>query len=95
MTEIMRKNCYLNNAEMFFSFYNEFHHDLLSYVKEKYVSFKHLTYVESDFNNYPEVTKPAFEDYLKGRSHSFKNKWGNFTEICGDIRDEHKMFYSE
>ncbi len=30
---------------MFFSFYAEFHYDILSYVKEKYVSYKQITYV--------------------------------------------------
>jgi hypothetical protein len=64
---------------MFFSFYAEFHYDILSYVKEKYVSFKQLTYVESDFANYPEVSKPTLDEYLRGRTHAFKTKWTNFT----------------
>ena len=95
MSEQVRNSCYLNNSEMFFSFYAEFHSDLLSLIKEKYVSYKHISYVESDFSSYPEVNKPALEEYLKGRSHTFKAKWENFTEICGEIRDEHRMFYSD
>ena len=95
MTEQMRKSCYLNNSEMFFTFYAEFHYDILSYIKEKYVSYKQINYVESDFANYPEVTKGGLEEYTRGRTHSFKNKFNNFTEICSSIQDEHKMFYSE
>ena len=94
MSESNRKSCYLNNSQMFFSFYSEFHHDILSYIKEKYVTYKLITYVDSDLANFPEVTKGAFDDYLKARSKSFKNKWPNFTEICHEICDSHKLFYS-
>ena len=45
MNENMRKSCYLNNPEMFFSFYSEYHFDILTIVKEKYVSYKQITYV--------------------------------------------------
>lgn len=82
MSEQMRKSCFLHNSEMFFSFYAEFHHDIHSYIKEKYVTYKQITYVESDLGNYPEVTKGLLEDYIKGRTKSFRNKWLNFTEIC-------------
>ena len=53
MTETNRNSCYLFNSEMFFSFYSEFHHDILSYIKEKYVTYKQITFVDSDFMNYP------------------------------------------
>jgi hypothetical protein len=64
---------------MFFSFYSEFHNDILSYIKDKYVTYKQITFVDSDFMNYPEVNKGALEEYIKGRSKTFKNKWNNFT----------------
>ena len=77
MTENMRNSCYLNNSEMFFSFYSEFNHDILSYIKEKYVTYKQITYVESDFMNYPDVNKGGYDDYVRGRTKTFKNKWPN------------------
>ena len=46
---------------MFFSFYSEFHNDILSYIKDKYVTYKQITFVDSDFMNYPEVSKGALE----------------------------------
>ena len=46
---------------MFFSFYSEFHHDILSYIKEKYVTYKQITFVDSDLINYPDVNKGALE----------------------------------
>ena len=95
MNENMRKSCYLNNPEMFFSFYSEYHFDILTIVKEKYVSYKQITYVQSDLTNYPEITNANIIEYRSLRTHSFKNKWQNFTEICNSIQDEHKMFYSE
>ena len=33
MTEQVRNDCYLNNPEMFFNFYNEYHSDILNYLK--------------------------------------------------------------
>lgn len=95
MTETMRKSCFLHNSEMFFSFYAEFHHDILSYIKEKYVTYKQITYVDSDLGNYPEVNKGIVEEYIKSRTKSFKNKWQNFSEICSEDNNCHKMFYSE
>jgi hypothetical protein len=37
----------------------------------------------------------GLEEYLKTRPHSFKTKWDNFTDICDNIHDEHRIFYSE
>ena len=79
MPELMRNHCYINNSEMFFSFYNEHHSDILNYLKERYISYKRITYVESDFSSYPEVNKANLDEYLKFRKHSFRNHWDNFT----------------
>lgn len=95
MSEIMRNECYLKNPEMFFSFYNEHHSDILNYLKERYLSYKNITYSGSDFENYPEVSKASCDEYLKARKHSFRNRWDYFTDICGDIRDYHRLFYSD
>lgn len=86
MSEQIRNDCYLKNPEMFFNFYNEYHSDLLNYLKEKYLSYKFISYTGSEFENYPEVTKPLLETYLQSRGHSFRNRWDYFTEICGEIR---------
>lgn len=45
MSESIKNSCYLNNPEMFFSFYAEHHSDILNYLKEKYISYKHVSYV--------------------------------------------------
>ena len=80
---------------MFFSLYDEHHSDILSYLKEKYLSYKHISYTGSNFENYPEVNKINLEQYLKARKHSFRNRWDSFTEICGEIHDHHRIFYSD
>jgi hypothetical protein len=49
MKEEIKNDCYLNNPEMFFSFYNEHHSDILSYIKEKYMSYKKISFYGSDF----------------------------------------------
>jgi hypothetical protein len=79
---------------MFFSFYNEHHSDILNYIKERYLSYKYISYTSSDFELYPEVNKASLEEYLKSRTHSFRNRWDYFTDICGEINDEHRLFYS-
>lgn len=94
MNEQMRNDCYLNNPEMFFSFYNEHHSDIINYLKQKYLSYKQISYYGSDFQHYPEVNKLNLDEYLKNRTHSFRNRWDYFTQICGEINDEHKLFYS-
>lgn len=91
----MRESCFLHNPGMFFSFYAQFHYDILSYIKQKYVTYKQITYVESDCGNFPEINKGILDEYTKGRAKSFKNKWICFTEICTEASDNHKMFYSE
>ncbi len=49
MNETHRNSCYFHNPQMFFSFYEEHHSDILNYLKEKYLTFKKINYVESNF----------------------------------------------
>ncbi len=58
------------------------------------MSYKRISFYGSDFENYHEVNRVNLDEYLRSRTHSFRNRWDYFTEICGEINDEHRLFYS-
>ena len=61
--------------------FNERHINTGAYLKQNYLTYKRIVFVESDYSIFPEIPKDEYQYLAKGKKR-FQRKWQHFTEIC-------------
>lgn len=82
---------------LLFKAFNDRHCNLAGYLKQNYLNYKRIVFVESEYSIYPEIPREEYQILNKSKKR-FQKKWEHFTDICGGeqgYKDENRRFYSE